>query len=62
MNQSEFQRRDQLMRAYLQGRDWDGNKEFGLKRHLILNGDELLPDYPFVIDDEWEVEPNRPLA
>ena len=59
MNQSEFQRRDQLMRAYFQGRDWDGNKEFGLKRHLILNSDELLPDYPFVIDDEWEVEPNE---
>lgn len=54
-----MQRRDQVLRAYFQGRDWDDNNEFALKRHLILNSHELLPGYPLLINDEWEAEPNR---
>lgn len=26
---------------------------------MILNSDELLPKYPFVVEDEWEVEFGR---
>lgn len=54
-----MQRRDQVLRAYFQGRDWDENNEYALKRYLVLNSHKLLPDYPLLIDDEWEVEPNR---
>jgi Holliday junction resolvase-like predicted endonuclease len=59
MNKSEMERRDQVLRAYFQGRDWDENNEYVLTRHLVLNSYELLPDYPLIIDDQWEAEPNR---
>lgn len=59
MSKAEMQRRDQVLRAYFQGRDWDENNEYALKRYLVLNSHKLLPDYPLLIDDEWEVEPNR---
>ena len=59
MNKSEMERRDQVLRAYFQGRDWDENNEYALTRHLVLNSYELLPGYPFIIDDQWEAEPNR---
>jgi hypothetical protein len=59
INRSEVQRRDQVLRAYFQGRDWDENKEYALKRNLVLHSSELLPDYPYLFDDEWEVEANR---
>lgn len=59
MELSEIQRRDQVIRSYLQGRDWDAVGEYGLKRQLVLESRRLLPDYRYVIDDEWEVEPGR---
>ena len=59
MNRSEIQHRDQVLRAYFQGRDWDKNEEYTLKRDLVLHSTELLPNYPFLVDDEWEVEANR---
>jgi len=54
-----MQKRDQVLRAYFQGRDWDENNEYALKRDLVLNSHELLPGYPLLIDNEWEAEPNR---
>ncbi len=59
IDRSEVQRRDEVLRAYFQGRDWDENKEYALKRDLVLRSAELLPDYPYLVDDEWEVEANR---
>ncbi|MGB3138703.1 MAG: hypothetical protein WBB18_17975 [Nodosilinea sp.] len=59
MNKIEMQRRDQVLRAYFLGRDWDDNNELALKRDLVLRSQELLPNYPLLINDEWEVEPNR---
>jgi hypothetical protein len=50
---SEVQHRDQVLRAYFQGRDWDENKEYALKRDLVLRSAELLPDFPYLFDDEW---------
>jgi hypothetical protein len=56
VNQAEIQHRDQVLRTYFRGRGWDRNNEFLLKRQLILHSSKLLPRYPYVIDDEWEVE------
>jgi len=53
MNSQEAERRDRVLRAYFEGRDWDDNGEFRLKRELVMG--DLLPDFPFVVDDEWEV-------
>ncbi|MFG6107683.1 hypothetical protein U2F10_36010 [Leptothoe sp. EHU-05/26/07-4] len=59
MNQSDIEHRDQVLRAYFKGRNWDQAGEQALKRRFVLDSKTLLPDYPFVIDDEWEVEPGR---
>lgn len=53
MDRKEAERRDRILRAYFEGRDWDDNGEFQLKRDLVMG--DLLPDFPFVVDDEWEV-------
>lgn len=59
MNLSQIEHRNQVLRAYFEGRDWDTNGEYALKRKLVLNSTKLLPDYPYVIEDEWEVQPGR---
>ncbi len=59
MDRETALRRDQVMRAFFEGKDWDDNDEFKLKRHLVLNSGELLPGFPFLIDDEWDVEPGK---
>lgn len=59
MNQSDIEHRDRVLRAYFAGRDWDVVGEYGLKRELVLRSPQLLPDYPFLVDDEWECEPGR---
>lgn len=59
MNSSEIEHRNQVLRAYFEGRNWDRNGEYVLKRKLVLNSHQLLPHYPYVIEDEWEVEPGR---
>lgn len=33
--------------------------EFDLKRSLVQRSVELLPDFPYCIDDEWEVVPGK---
>ena len=57
MDGAEVERRDQVVRAYFRGRDWDKGAEFGLARELVLNSAAMLPDFPFLIDHEWEVVP-----
>jgi hypothetical protein len=59
MNHDIIQHRDQVLRAYFQGRNWDKNNEFLLKRELVLKSSKILPQYPYLIDDEWEVEASR---
>lgn len=59
IDKSEIEHRNQVLLAYFNGRDWDENSEYALKRQLVLNSHQLLPDYPYVIEDEWEVEAGR---
>lgn len=56
----EAARRDAVLRAYLQGRDWDDNDEFKLKRAFVLASASWLPDHPYLVDDEWDVKPGHP--
>jgi hypothetical protein len=58
MDKDEIIRRSIILHAYFEGKNWDKNEEFCLKRDLILNRDRLLPKYPFIIEDEWEVIDN----
>ena len=51
MDQAEAQRRDRVLRAFFEGKDWDQNDEFMLKRAMVLNSREWLPAHPFVIDE-----------
>ena len=59
MNQADIEHRDRVLRDYFKGRNWDQAGEQELKQRFILDSKTLLPDYPFVIDDEWEVNPGR---
>ena len=59
MHIDEIQHRDQVLRAYFKGRDWDKNDEYLLKQKLIRCSDWLLPEYKYVIEDEWEVDAGR---
>ncbi len=59
MDADEIRHRDNVLRAYFNGRNWDKNNEYALKRQLVLKNHQLLPDYPYVIEDEWEVELGR---
>lgn len=58
MERLEAQRRDGILRAFFEGKDWDGNEEFGLKRDLVHRSHELLPDWPYLVEDEWECVDN----
>ncbi|WOD37236.1 hypothetical protein [Nodosilinea sp. E11] len=59
MNQIEVKHRDSVLRAYFKGRDWDRNNERYLKQKFVTNSASFIPDYSYLIDDEWEVEPSR---
>ena len=59
IDRAKIEHRDRVLRAYFEGRNWDGNQEFALTQEVVMRRQELLPDYPFVFDYEWEVEPNR---
>ena len=59
MDLDEAKRRDQVLRDYFEGRDWDGPGEFQLKRLLAKDRHEALAPYPFLVDDEWEVSPGQ---
>lgn len=59
MDRDTAPHRDRVLRAFFEGKDWDENDEFKLKRSLVLSSAELLPGFPFLIDDEWDVEPGK---
>ncbi|ESA37921.1 hypothetical protein N836_34575 [Leptolyngbya sp. Heron Island J] len=44
MNQSDIEHRDQVLRAYFAGSDWDLVGEYGLNRELVLKSSQLLPN------------------
>ena len=54
---SDFAHRDRVMRAWFEGRSWDANPEFKLKRELVQAALPELAPFPLLIDDEWEVVP-----
>ena len=54
-----FQHRNQVLRAFFGGKNWDENAEFRLKRELVMNTPPALAEYPFLIEDEWEVQPGH---
>lgn len=53
----DYGHRDRVMRAWFQGRTWDENPEFKLKRQLVQATPPELAPFPLLIDDEWEVVP-----
>ncbi|MFT4623632.1 MAG: hypothetical protein ACI8PZ_002288 [Myxococcota bacterium] len=55
MERAEAERRDRVMRVYFDGKDWDRNDEFALKRDLVRRSHDLLPHHPFLVEDEWDV-------
>lgn len=55
----ELRRRDEVMRHWFTHRDWVSNAEYELKRSFVSLSRSLLPEYPLLIDDEWEVCSNR---
>ena len=56
MDKLEIEHRDKTLQDYFLGRIWDFNNEYLLKQKLVLERDKLMPDYPYIFDDEWEVE------
>jgi hypothetical protein len=59
MKHNEILHRDHVLHSYFYGRNWDGNDEYTLKRKLVLNRNRLLPQYPYVIEDEWDFIDSR---
>lgn len=60
MNEDDARHRDQVLRAYFAGRNWDNDPFFGLQREVVLRSAELLEQWPFVVDHLWRLEPGRP--
>ena len=52
----DFDYRNKVLRKYFNDRNWDKNDEYLLKQKLVRYSTELLPEYPYLIEDEWEVE------
>lgn len=59
MDLTEVKRRNDILRAYFRGRDWDQGTEATLTRELVLSSHDLLPEFPYLIDHEWEEVPGR---
>lgn len=49
----EAVRRDAVLRAYVEGRDWDVAGESLLRRHLVIHSRTLLPAHPLLVGLEW---------
>ena len=56
MDKYQIEYRDRVLRAYFRDRNWDKNDEYLLKQQLVQHSTILLPEYPYLIEDEWEVE------
>jgi hypothetical protein len=57
MDRAEAVRRDRVLRACFEGRDWDEGIEARLTRELVLGSVEVLPAFPYLVDHEWERVP-----
>jgi hypothetical protein len=52
----DWAHRDQVLRAYILGRDWEPeDSEFSLVRYLVERSAELLPEFPLLVAYEWWV-------
>jgi|GEM_PF-3284257 len=51
---AEARRRDAVLRAYVEGLDWDLAGETELRRHLVVHSAVLVPDHPYLVGLEWE--------
>lgn len=55
MDYAEAQRRDRVLRCWFEGRDWSKSPEYQLARSLVMEPPEILQEFAFVVDYEWEV-------
>jgi hypothetical protein len=59
MERGEAIRRNAVLRAFFDGKDWDLNEEYVLKRAFVRRSRALLPAYEFLVDDEWDAVSGR---
>jgi hypothetical protein len=59
MDKYQIKYRNRVLRAYFRDRNWDENDEYLLKQQLVQHSTILLPEYPYLIEDEWEVETSK---
>ena len=59
MDKYQIEYRDRVLRAYFRDRNWDKNDEYLLKQQLVEHSTILLPEYPYLVEDEWEVETSQ---
>jgi hypothetical protein len=53
LTRTEAERRDGILRAYVERLDWDLAGEMALRRHLVIESRHLLPDHPLLVGVEW---------
>ena len=56
MDKYQIEYRNQVLRTYFRDRNWDKNDEYLLKQQFVKHSIILLPEYPYLIEDEWEVK------
>jgi hypothetical protein len=49
----EAERRDRVLRAYVEDMDWDLVGETSLRRHLVQHSPQLVPAHPLLVGVEW---------
>ncbi len=59
MDRADAEHRDHVLRAYLAGRNWDKTRELQLVRELVSHSAELLPEFPLLVEHEWELCPGH---
>ncbi|AFY93155.1 hypothetical protein [Chamaesiphon minutus] len=59
MDKYQIEYRNRVLRDYIRDRNWDKNDEYLLKQQLVKCSTILLPEYPYLIEDEWEVETSQ---
>lgn len=57
---AEQRRRDQILRPYIDGRDFDLDPEHELRRHLVVHSQTLLPAWPLLVGLEWRAPTGSP--
>lgn len=57
---AEQTRRDQILRPYIAGRDFDLDPEHELRRHLVVHSHALLSAWPLLVGLEWRAPNGSP--